>query len=121
MPDRFEDERGVIQDLLGGRPVDAVTEIFTRKHAVRGNHIHKNTIQWTYVVSGHLYMVYKDGQGILHSRGARQGDLVEEPAGFAHAWKAMEDTRVLVFTRGPRSGAAYESDTTRLDTPLLEP
>jgi quercetin dioxygenase-like cupin family protein len=44
--------------------------------------------------------------------------VVEEP-GVPHAWKALGDTVCLVFTRGPRSGADYESDTTRLDKPLL--
>ena len=37
MSDRFEDERGVIQDLLG--QVDAVTRITTVEGAV-GNHFH---------------------------------------------------------------------------------
>jgi hypothetical protein len=42
------------------------------------------------------------------------GDLACEEPGIPHAWKALEDTVVLVFTRGPRSGEAYESDTQRL-------
>jgi quercetin dioxygenase-like cupin family protein len=43
------------------------------------------------------------------------GEMIEEPAGIPHAWKALdEDTIVLVFTRGPRSGQAYETDTQRL-------
>lgn len=113
MADRFEDERGVIQDLLG--PVDAVTEIFTRQGAVRGNHIHQRTTQWTYIVDGLLEIAWisPDGDGVqVVQRGS--GCLVEEPPGIAHAWKALLDTKVLVFTRGPRSGEAYESDTVRL-------
>lgn len=117
MSDRFEDERGVIQDLLA--TIDCVTEITTKKGAVRGNHIHEKTIQWTYVVSGLLQVATDNGH--VHTREYGPGELIPELPGIPHAWKALEDTKVLVFTRGPRSGQAYESDTVRLGTPLLEP
>lgn len=116
MADRFEDHRGIIQDLLG--PVDAVTEIFTREGRVRGNHVHALTTQWTYIVSGMMLLVTEQG-GVRAEHTAVRGDLVCEQAGVPHAWKALEDTVVLVFTRGPRSGEAYESDTRRLEVPLL--
>ena len=116
MADRYEDSRGVIQDLLG--PVDAVTEIYTRKGCIRGNHIHQQTTQWTYVVSGEILFARLEDDG-MHDRICTPGELVTEPAGIAHAWKAIEDTIVLVFTRGPRSGEAYETDTTRLTVPLI--
>jgi hypothetical protein len=45
--------------------------------------------------------------------------MVEHKPGMPHAWKALEDTVCLVFTKGPRSGEGYESDTYRLDDPLL--
>ena len=112
---RFEDGRGVIEDLLG--KVDAVTRIFTVAGAVRGNHVHKRTVQWTYVVSGR--MLFATGYPIAAQQEAGPGELVTEPAGVPHAWKALEDTVVLVFTRGPRSGSAYETDTSRLEVPLL--
>lgn len=116
-PDRFSDHRGTIQDLLG--PVDSVTEIFTKMGEVRGNHIHAETIQWTYIVFGSLEVVHAIGGSrknpTLKSHRYKQGKLFEEPAGIAHAWRALEDTLVLVFTKGPRSGANYENDTQRLE------
>lgn len=117
MSDRFEDHRGVIQDLLL-EPIDSVTQIFTKEGAVRGNHVHENTIQWVYVVSGNMLVVWKP-KGSIKERNIRTGDLICEEAGVPHAWRAVEDTMVLVFTRGPRSGEAYESDTIRLEEPLL--
>lgn len=111
MTDHFEDSRGSIQDLLGH--VDAVTEICTRKDSVRGNHVHEQTTQWTYVVSGRMLVASKP-DGVLQTYECGTGALVCEPAGIPHAWKALEDTVVLVFTQGPRSGADYESDTLRL-------
>jgi quercetin dioxygenase-like cupin family protein len=117
MADRFEDNRGVIQDLLGS--IDAVTEIFTKAGCVRGNHVHENTVQYTYVVSGLLFA--RHGTPESHTDDMlKPGDMLTETAGVPHAWKAMEDTWVLVFTRGPRSGEAYESDTKRLSVPLIE-
>lgn len=111
---RHEDDRGVIQDLLAG-PLDMVTQIDTRFGHVRGNHVHQETAQWTYVVSGRLLVAWQgpDGDG-PHQAIYPAGSLVVEEPGIPHAWQAVEDTRVLVFTRGPRAGMNYESDTQRL-------
>jgi quercetin dioxygenase-like cupin family protein len=115
--DRFEDHRGVIQDLLG--PVDAVTEIASRAGAVRGNHLHKRTVQYTYVVRGRLLVVAAPEGGERTERYVEAGEMITEEAGIPHAWRALEATTVLVFTKGPRSGTAYESDVIRLEVPLL--
>lgn len=116
MGDRFEDSRGVIQDLLG--PVDSVTQIYTRKGAVRGNHVHMETVQWTFIVWGELLVAWQEDDGV-HEKTYGPGDLVTEHARVPHAWKAVTDTLVLVFTKGPRSGDGYESDTIRLGVPIL--
>jgi quercetin dioxygenase-like cupin family protein len=109
----FRDKRGVIEDLIDG-PIDAVTRITTKAGAVRGNHFHKLTTQWTYVVRGRLRMAHGGHQFVAH-----QGAMVTHEPGVRHAWKALEDSECLVFTRGPRSGENYESDTHRLEEPLL--
>jgi quercetin dioxygenase-like cupin family protein len=113
MTDRFEDDRGVIQDLLTEQ-IDSVTEIFTKKGAVRGNHTHNETVQWTYVISGKLWVVRRMSGGLPVASRCDAGILICEEPGVAHAWRALEDTYVLVFTRGPRSGANYEDDVQRL-------
>jgi quercetin dioxygenase-like cupin family protein len=116
MASRHEDDRGVIQDLLEN--IDAITEIRTRRGSVRGNHVHLQTTQWTYIVSGLMQVAWTEDDGV-HMQVRGPGELVTEQAGIPHAWKALEDTVVLVFTRGPRSAAAYESDTQRLAVPIL--
>lgn len=113
--DRHEDARGIIQDLLG--PVDAVTEISSVAGAVRGNHTHAATSQWTYIVKGRLLVASQPD--VVQTREVEAGEFFLEPAGIPHAWKSLTDSVVLVFTRGPRSGAAYETDTQRLETPIL--
>jgi quercetin dioxygenase-like cupin family protein len=114
MSDRYEDERGIIQDLFGGQPIDSVTHITTVKDAVRGNHFHKLTTQWTYVLTGRLLMANDNQQ-----REVGPFQAVRHDPGDPHAWRALVDTECLVFTRGPRSGENYESDTYRLEHPLL--
>jgi quercetin dioxygenase-like cupin family protein len=108
---RFEDDRGVICDILAN--IDGVTEIFTKKGAIRGNHVHEKTIQWTYIVQGRL-LVATQHDDKVHTQEYGPGVLIPELPGVPHAWKALEDTTVLVFTRGPRTGENYESDVVRL-------
>jgi quercetin dioxygenase-like cupin family protein len=112
MADRFEDHRGVIQDLLG--EVDAVTEIRSNKGAIRGNHVHYHTTQWTYIVSGRLRIVTRDPGGVVRERVYGPEEIACEEPGVSHAWEAVDDVVCLVFSRGPRSGENYESDTIRL-------
>jgi len=118
--ERHQDERGVIQDLLT-EGLDSATLIGTKKGAVRGNHYHRHTTQWVYVVIGALRVLTRDPA----SRRVREtivgdGKLMMNPPLEEHAWQALEETVVLVLTRGPRSGPDYESDTYRLEVPLTK-
>ncbi len=113
MSDFFEDDRGTIKDIFTGS-LDSVTEIYTREGGVRGNHVHKETTQWTYVVYGRLRAVSKGADGVIDDNVHGPGSLLCDKPGEAHAWEALEGTLVIVLTKGPRSGANYESDTQRL-------
>lgn len=112
MSDRFEDHRGVIQDVLG--KIDSVTRITTLAGHVRGNHLHHHTTQWTLVLNGKLTMASGTTRSVMGA-----GEIVKHPPGMPHAWQAIEDSECLVFTKGPRSGEDYETDTYRLEEPLL--
>lgn len=108
-----EDDRGTITDLAA-QPLDAVTRVRTKAGAIRGNHLHKLTTQWTFVVSGKLRITTGEEQVV-----AGPGDLVINPSGEPHAWEAIEDSDCIVFAKGPRAGEDYESDTYRLEEPLI--
>jgi quercetin dioxygenase-like cupin family protein len=112
MSDRFEDERGVIQDVLGR--IDAVTRITTVAGAVRGNHYHEHTTQWTLVLRGSLIMASGESRALMNA-----GEIVKHPPGMPHAWRAVTDSECIVFTKGPRAGRDYESDVIRLQEPIL--
>lgn len=108
----YHDDRGDIIDLA--EHVDAATLITTAKGAVRGNHIHRRTWQWTYVLTGKLRVAGPAGEGVVGA-----GEMVLNEPGEPHAWQALEDTTCLVFARGPRAGNGYEDDTERLAERLL--
>lgn len=117
---QFSDDRGTITDLLVGESIDAVTQITFSVGAVRANHFHKLTTQWTYVISGEVRYVSRTADGVLTDEVLSAGSMVVSAPGEAHAFQAKTEAVIFVFTKGPRAGFDYEKDTFRLETPLIE-
>jgi oxalate decarboxylase/phosphoglucose isomerase-like protein (cupin superfamily) len=115
----FRDQRGTITDLVQGEPFDAASIITSAKGSVRGNHYHRETLQIMFVIKGRVEIVTQMPGGPVRRSMAGAGDLVRTPPIERHAIVALEDTEVLVLTKGPRSGSDYESDTYRLEEPLI--
>lgn len=118
-PINFSDNRGEIRDILIGESVDAITLITFTPGSVRGNHYHKESYQYSYVISGKLICATQVGDGEIETKEITGGDLVFHPAGEKHAFKALEHSVFLSMTSGPRKGEDYEKDIYRLDNPLL--
>jgi quercetin dioxygenase-like cupin family protein len=119
MPINFEDARGYIRDIIVAKEVDSVSLITCAPGAVRGNHFHKQTIQYTYVLSGRLtYATQKPGEPV-ETKEVVEGDLTANPPLESHAFKAIEQSTILQLSKGPRQGDNYENDTFRLEVPLL--
>ena len=115
----FSDERGDIIDLVENESINAVSVITFKKGAVRANHYHKHTYQWNYVLSGRIRLVSQmPGQGPVETILEKGGFAVTQPD-ERHALAGMEDSELLVLTKGPRGGEKYESDTFRLEEPLI--
>ncbi len=115
----FEDERGSIRDILIGKEVDAITLITFKKGGVRGNHYHKKSIQYSYIVSGKiLCATQKEGEPI-ETHEVIEGDLITHAEGEIHAFKALDDSVFLSLTKGPRKGDDYEDDTFRVEPKIL--
>ena len=113
------DRRGDIIDLLENEAINAVTIVTFTRGAVRGNHVHKQTTQWNYVMEGRVRIVSETAEGCRHEMTMQPGDLVVTDPNVAHALEGIEASKVMVFTKGPRGGKEYESDTFRLETPLI--
>jgi quercetin dioxygenase-like cupin family protein len=115
----FSDARGDITDLLENETINAITVVTFRKDAVRGNHYHRHTTQWNYLVSGCIRLVTQMPGKPARETIMRPGDLVITGPDERHALQGLEDSTLMVFTKGPRGGKEYESDTYRLDAPLI--
>ncbi|MBK23385.1 MAG: hypothetical protein CME70_05205 [Halobacteriovorax sp.] len=115
----FEDDRGIIRDILSHEPIDAVTIITSKEGAVRANHYHKETYQWTYVMKGKINYVSQFKDEEVKTTVLNEGDLVVSEPFESHALQAVVDSELMILTRGPRGGKEYESDTFRLDKPLI--
>lgn len=115
----FEDDRGLIVDLISNDEINAVTLITFNAGSIRANHYHKKTIQWNYIISGEILFVTKRNDGEREERILKKGDYVVTRENESHALKAIEFSEVLIITKGPRAGANYESDTYRLKEPLI--
>ena len=55
----YKDKRGVIIDLLQKEKINAITYITQNRGKVRGNHFHKKTVQWNYLIKGKIMIVTK--------------------------------------------------------------
>jgi quercetin dioxygenase-like cupin family protein len=121
----FKDARGEIRDILTHKDVDAITYITCTKGSVRGNHYHKKTEQFDYIISGKFacYTAKVGTKGVLgkiSKKVLKTGDLAYHPAKEAHAFKALEDSVFISMTKGPRKGNDFEKDTVRLIKPMVK-
>lgn len=112
------DPRGTITDILDGVPVECVTLLTSRKGAVRGNHYHNKTTQYTYVLKGRFKLYTQRAGQRIAARVVGTGELVITPPKERHAFVALENSLLIACAHGPRSGRSYEADTYRLQTPL---
>lgn len=108
----FMDDRGVIEDLVL-ESIDAITRISFTPNAIRGNHFHNDTFQWTLVTKGEIE-ASTIVNGIVITEIFKEGEFFVSRPGEPHAMQAIDTSEILVFTRGPRSGISYQTDTHRI-------
>jgi quercetin dioxygenase-like cupin family protein len=113
------DARGVITDIHVGQPVNALTTVTCVKGAIRGNHFHKLTTQFTYVMSGRLRYFSQSPGAPIESCIVVAGDLVTSLPFESHAFESLEDSVLLAFCQGVRAGVDYEKDTYRIEESLI--
>ena len=53
----FKDKRGSIIDIFVNSPKDHCTLVTFNKNSVRGNHFHKKSTQYSFIISGKLKMI----------------------------------------------------------------
>lgn len=112
----FKDERGEIFDILESR-VDHVGIVTFKKSGVkRGNHYHKKSIQYSYVLDGKIKLITADLDGknrkeiILTS-----GSFTSIPPKVVHLYVSMTSAKMIDLTTVSRKKDGYEKDTHRVD------
>lgn len=117
-----KDGRGIIRDVFEAGAPDSVTVVSSVQGAIRGNHFHRASTQYTYLVSGRLRVVVRDVRddaSSVETHVLTAGDLVRHDPYEAHAYFAEQDSVLLAFAKGLRKGRDYERDTYRLPRPLI--
>jgi dTDP-4-dehydrorhamnose 3,5-epimerase-like enzyme len=113
------DERGTITDIFYSRAMNHGCIITNEPLAVRGNHYHKLTTQYTLVLNGTLnyYSKSVDSSEPVQKFVAGHGDMMISEPGEIHAMRAGEHgCTFIAFAEGPRGGEDYESDTYRVES-----
>ena len=113
-----EDKRGSITDIVEQVDFNGATIILSKSGSVRGNHFHKKTIQYVYILSGKMKCLAKKPEEPVTQAIVEQGDLVSHDLLESHSFEALEETLFLVLSSGLRTGRDYEKDTYRLEVPL---
>jgi oxalate decarboxylase/phosphoglucose isomerase-like protein (cupin superfamily) len=116
---KFSDARGSITDIFYRQDINHACVITNQPGAVRGNHYHKLTTQYTYVISGMMtyYSRPVEGDAPVQTYDCHDGDFIISPPNEIHAMKAGPGGCVFIaFAGGPRGGEDYESDTYRVDS-----
>ncbi len=112
---KVTDNRGTITDVLTDEQIEHVNHITFKKGSVRGNHYHKRSIHYDYVTKGLLEVYTRLPWEPVKKRVVKAGELIFTAPNERHAVKALRDSEIMVFTRGPRGGKNYEVDTYRLE------
>ena len=91
---------------------------------MRGNHFHKKSTQYSFLISGKLIFVScrvdKNGKilGKPKKEILKKNSLITHKPYHAHAFKALAPSNLLAFADGMRGGKNYEKDTYRLSKKL---
>src|SRR3989344_6112950 len=99
----FTDARGHIFDIVE-EPISHVGLITFKKGAIRGNHYHKKSVQYTYILKGKRKKTFILTEGMF-SRISPQ---------IVHAYKALTSAAMLDMSTLVRGEKGYEDDTVRV-------
>jgi len=112
----FKDKRGLIADIIYKKNINHVAYIYSKKDSIRGNHFHKKTSQYTFVVEGKIEYYYKK-QNRIKKTILKKGHLVLNKPNEIHTFKTIsQNSLMIVFTLGIRGGKDYEKDTYRVNS-----
>ena len=109
------DERGSIIDLLNEK-LNHVGLIVTEKDSIRGNHYHKLSIQYTYVLSGkfEVLIAKSDSPENVKKIILGAGEIIIIPPMIIHRFRALEKAVIIDMISESRVGNSFEEDVVRI-------
>ncbi len=113
------DEEGKITELISKGAINSVSFLTAKRGYVHGNHYHKYTTHYNYVVSGKILLVTQTGNEEIGKTFLKKGEMYKIEPMEKHAIFVMEDAEVLILARGPKDTAEFESDTFPTWEPLI--
>lgn len=109
------DKRGYITDILN-QDLKHVGIVGSEVGAIRGNHYHKTSIQYTYVLSGKFEVLLAKAESPEEVKrvvlGA--GQLITIPPFIIHRFSALEKSVFIEMDSKSRSGNRFEEDVIRV-------
>ena len=114
----FKDKRGTITDIFYKKNIQHVAIISSKPNIKRGDHYHKKTTQYTFVIDGKIRYYFKKKSAKKVSQIIlKKGDLIKNNFNEIHAFKTISEKSVmLAITAGIRGGKDYEKDTFRVNS-----
>lgn len=111
---KFEDERGVIQNLLL-TPLNSIGIIESKAGTIRSQHYHKIGSHYLYVLSGRMEYSerYINGSNVVH-RIVGPGEMIFTGPQRIHITKFIEDTVLLSMSKASKEHEDHEADLVRV-------
>jgi len=110
----YSDRRGHIIDILEDK-VGHIGMITFAKGAIRGNHYHKKSVQYSYVLDGRIELTVSNINGSRKRKYILTKDtLTTIPPHIIHTYKGLTKASMLDMTTLSRTDDGYEKDTIRI-------
>ena len=111
----FSDRRGDIFDILEDKVGHIGIVTFT-KGAIRGNHYHKKSVQYSYVLDGKIELTVSRVDGSRKKKYIlRKDTFTTIPPRMIHTYKGLTKAVMLDMTTLSRMDDGYEKDTVRIE------
>ena len=126
LKENFKDNRGKIIDVFVYSPKEHCLIVTFTKGAVRCNHYHKKSTQFSFVLNGKLDFYFakidkKTGKiKKINKKIVKKNTFITHKPFEAHAFKARSSSILVAFSCGVRGGSKYEKDTFRLKEKLIK-
>ena len=111
----YKDETKSISDILN-KPGGHVGLITNEVDSIGGNHYHKKSTQYSYILSGkhEVLLAQAEDPSNVKKVVVRTGDLIIIPPNIIHQFKTIEKAIMVDIVSESREGTGYEDDVYRI-------